>query len=165
VTEHQKELVVQLMRKTISNEQFAKEFDCSSSNIKDLLEVAYQEENADDVDYLLFLVFSFNLVTADYSDLLCRLMDAEWHYKHEDIASLFQQNRFHQGVDYLYNAALTQHEYLDFDEAFALAVKCIWALGAINTPDSIRKLELLTESENEVIRNNAVYQLDFRRKG
>ena len=160
MTKHQIELVSKLMLKNISKEKFAKEFNCSSSYVKELLEVAYNEKNADDVDYLLHIVFTFNLVTSDYSDLLCRLMDAPWHFKHEDIASLFQSYKFHQGIEYLYKAALTRHEYLDFDEAYALAVKCIWALGAINTHDSISKLELLTKSENEIIRDNAKYQLN-----
>lgn len=58
-----------------------------------------------------------------------------------------------------YKTALTKFDYLDFDEAYALAVKCIWALGDINSEDSRRKLELLTEFQNEIIRDNAIKQL------
>lgn len=50
--------------------------------------------------------------------------------------------------------------FLEFDEAFALAVKCIWALGDINTPESREKLRLLSQSDNEIIRDNAINQLN-----
>lgn len=157
--EQQIKLITKLMRNSISKEQFVKEFNCNPVSIKSLLETAYLEKNEDDIDYLFYILFTFNLVTDEYVDLLCRLMDAPWHHNHEDIASIFQSFEFHQGVECLYRAALTQHKYLEYDEAYALAVKCIWALGAINTPDSIKKLQLLTESKNEIIRSNAINQL------
>ncbi|MET9438981.1 HEAT repeat domain-containing protein, partial [Streptomyces sp. NPDC006551] len=53
-------------------------------------------------------------------------------------------------------------EYLDFDESRALAVKAIWALGAIPGEEAREALEGLRGDENEIIRENAVKQLARR---
>ncbi|WP_145973675.1 hypothetical protein [Phytobacter massiliensis] len=50
-------------------------------------------------------------------------------------------------------------DYLDFDDSYALAVKCIWALGDIATKESFEKLKLLSKSNNTVIKENACHQL------
>jgi hypothetical protein len=77
---------------------------------------------------------------------------------------LFQKLKSPQTIECLYKTALTQFDYLEFDEAFALAVKCIWALGDINTIEARQKLELLTQSENKIIKENAIQQLNRNRK-
>ncbi|MEU8679480.1 HEAT repeat domain-containing protein [Streptomyces sp. NPDC048560] len=53
-------------------------------------------------------------------------------------------------------------EYLDWDENRALAVKAIWALGAIPGPEAREALNALRDEENEIIRENAVNQLARR---
>ncbi|QOS97234.1 HEAT repeat domain-containing protein [Brevibacterium sp. JNUCC-42] len=159
MTDKERNLIDQLMGGTISKEQFALEFNVDSTYVKQLLEVSYDEKNEDDVDFLNYVIFGFNLVTEDYVDLLCRLMYAPWHHQHEDIATIFQSFRFPQTVECLYKTAQTQFEYLEYDDSYALAVKCIWALGDINTEESRKKLELLSVSENEIIRENALKQL------
>nr|WP_240982708.1 HEAT repeat domain-containing protein [Streptomyces sp. S3(2020)] len=53
-------------------------------------------------------------------------------------------------------------EYLDWDENRALAVKAIWALGAIPGPEAREALEGLRDDEDEIIRENAVKQLARR---
>ena len=60
-------------------------------------------------------------------------------------------------VDSLYKAILIKFEYLNYTDA--LAIKCIWALGDINTLESKEKLELLSKSKDKVIRKNAIQQL------
>ena len=87
-------------------------------------------------------------------------MNESWHFQHENIASIFQKIKSPKTTDSIYKAAHTQFEYLEYDEAFALAVKCVWALGDIHTPESREKLELLAQSEEEIIRTNAIYQLN-----
>lgn len=92
--------------------------------------------------------------------ILIRLIQEPWHQMHEDIASTLQWDiPSPKAIEVLYKTALTKFDYLDFDEAYALAVKCIWALGDINTPESMEKLELLAESKNKIIRKNAKAQL------
>ncbi|PHM35796.1 hypothetical protein Xmau_04455 [Xenorhabdus mauleonii] len=50
-------------------------------------------------------------------------------------------------------------DYLDFDNSYALAVKFIWGLSDIGTPETLEKLKIISESVNEVIRDNAINQL------
>lgn len=161
---YERKMVEELIINSITKEQFISNFTVNIRKNPDyilqLLQIAYNEKNAGDVDFLLYLILAFNLITQDYIDLLCKLMDAPWHYMHEDIAAIFQSFEFPEGSECLYRAALSHYEYLTYDEALALAVKCIWALGAIDTIDSKKKLELLTQSDNEIIRKNAIYQLN-----
>lgn len=158
------ELVKKLMRKSISKAEFLRDFTVdvtqNPSYIVKLLEEAYSKKLANEVEYSLFIGFSFNLFSKDFVDVLGKLIESHWHFQHENIAIIFQKLKSPDSIKYLYKTALTQFDYLDFDEAFALAVKCIWALGDINTEDSKGKLKVLAESENEIIRDNAIKQLE-----
>jgi hypothetical protein len=164
MTNNERDMVQKLMEKSISNEDFKRDFTVNVAQnigyIKELLEIAYTEKNSDDVEYLLFVGFMFNLFTQEYVDVLCNLIEAPWHQQHENIAMIFQSLKSPKTTEALYKTALTEYEYLDYDESYALAVKCIWALGGINTDESREKLKLLTQSENEIIRDNAVEQLN-----
>ena len=125
-----------------------------------LLENAYSEKNADDVEYSLSIGFMFNLFSKFYSDILCKLIEEDWHFSHENIASIFQELKLPETVDCLYKTVLKQFKYLEYDEFFALAVKCIWALGEIRTAEAKEKLKLLTQSNNKIIKENALMQLE-----
>lgn len=158
------EVVKKLMRKSITKTEFLRDFTVdvtqNPSYVLMLLEEAYNRKIASEVEYSLFIGFSFNLFSEDYVGIICKLLESHWHFQHENIAMILQKLKSPASIDYLYKAALTQLDYLDFDEAYALAVKCIWALGDINTEDSRKKLKVITESENEIIRDNAVKQLE-----
>lgn len=158
-----RELIEKLMLKSITKEDFLNGLKINKTMlpkyIKEKLGVAYNEKNADDVEYLLFVGFVFNLFSENYIDILCKLLGEKWHYQHEDIAMIFQELKSPKTVESLYKAVLTRFEYLDYDKAFALAVKCIWALWAINTLESHKKLELLSSVENEIIRKCAQERL------
>lgn len=168
MTNKERELLHKLMTRAVTPEVFTKSFTVdiskNSDYIRELLEVALLEKEADDVEYLLTAIFHLELFAEDYVDILCKLMNETWHFQHENIAMIFQKIKSPKTIDCLYNAALTQFEYLEFDEAFALAVKCIWALGDINTLESKEKLKLLTQSENKIIKDNAINQLNRSNK-
>ena len=127
-----------------------------------LLDTAFNEKNAEDVENALIIASMFNLISKDYTNILLKLMESDWHFIHEDIASIFQELKLPNTVDCLFNAALSRFEYLEYDDSYALAVKCIWALGQIGTEESTEKLILLAQSQNEVIRENALNQLKRR---
>ena len=164
MTKTEREMLHKLMARAISSEEFLQKFTVDISKnpsyLLQLLETAYNDQEKDDVEYLLIAIFSFNLYKEEFVNILCKLIEAKWHYQHENIAMLFQKLKSPQTVECLYKTALTQFDYLEFDEAFALAVKCIWALGDINTIEARQKLELLTQSENIIIRENAIQQLN-----
>lgn len=164
MTQKERELIRQLIRKSVSKEYFLDNFTFNvldnSKYIKQLLETAYNEKEAYDVDYLLHVGFVFKLFTEEYIEILCKLIESGWHEQHENIAGILQFLKSPQSIESLYKTAITQFEYLDYDESYSLAVKCIWALRNINTEESKQKLELLFKSENEIIRQNAIKQLE-----
>ena len=93
------------------------------------------------------------------ASILNRLLPLDWHYQHENIALALQRLADSSSVDSLYLAAQSRHAYLDYDQAYALAVKCIWALGAIGTDEAREKLQRLAASEKTVISLAAQHQL------
>lgn len=167
MTNKERDTIKKLMTKLITEEEFTKKFSVDISMnpgyVGELLEIAFNEANSDDVEYALFIGFTFNVFSEDYVGILCKLIEAKWHYQHENIAMIFQKLKSPNSIESLYKTAITEFEYLDYDESYALAVKCIWALGNINTDGSRKKLELLSQSENEIIRDNAIKQLDGKR--
>lgn len=80
---------------------------------------------------------------------------------------LLQRLKLPSSIEVLYETAIKEYEYLDYDEAHALAVKCIWALEDIGTEYAEQKLQLLLNSNISVIKENAQKQLDRidRRRG
>lgn len=112
------------------------------------------------VDNLLFLIFHFNLLDEKMDDILNQLLMCDWHMQHENIAMLLQRLKSPSSIEALYETAIKEYEYLEYDEAHALAVKCIWALGDIGTELAKQKLQLLLNSNIPVIKENAQKQLN-----
>ena len=65
-------------------------------------------------------------------------------------------------VDALFRVTQWIPKSLEYDDARALAVKAIWALGKIPGSEAEAKLETLARSENTILRQNAVEQLERR---
>lgn len=155
-------LIEQLMCNSISKADFLQHFTAdvvqNPNYVLKLLGQAYTEKRAEEVEYSLFIGFSFDLFTKDYVGILCNLIKSDWHVQHENIAMILQKLKSPASIESLYHWAITPLDYLDYDDSYALAVKCIWALGDINTGESRRKLKLLAESDNEIIRNNVLQQ-------
>lgn len=109
------------------------------------LERALREHDADGVEDAL--------LSAGEGDVpaLIALLEAPWHFKHEDIVSLLQKLRPPEAVAALERAALIRHTYLDYDVRFALARKCTWALADIGTDEAKAALRRLTQSKNRYV--------------
>lgn len=163
MTNNERMIIDKFMDRDISEEQFMEQFPINivdnSSDFRKMLEAAYDEKNEEDIDYLFYIGFTFNVFNENDVDYLCKLMREPWHHQHEDIATLFDFLKSSLSIECLYEAAITEFEYLSYDNSYALAVKCIWALGNINSIDSRQKLQLLSKSENKIIRENAIKQL------
>jgi hypothetical protein len=164
MTELEKQLAVDLATHTITKEEFLQRFPASLTDNTYLMEglkSSRVERNADDVECLMLLFFCLGFdKDKTFVPVLCDLLAEDWHRNHEDIAMVMQSLRASESVEVLYHAATRDLAYLDFDEAFALAVKCCWALGDIGTPEAIEKLKLIAQSPNKVKREAALYQLD-----
>jgi len=135
--------------------------------IKSKLEKAYIKKDEKNVNILILAIFVFNLYSEDFIDILCKLTKEEWHERHEDIAIYFMEMELPSTVECLYKLAISDFEKYRDDEYCQLVEKCCYALGDINTPKAKEKLELLLQSDEEMIRKHAMEQLtrcDFTNK-
>lgn len=152
----------------ISNENFLKQFPPNSAADENypisLIQKAVGEKDAE----LLEKGFLLMLIQEDLhgfpirTEILCGLLQEDWHYKHEDIARNLQAAKDPQTIECLYQAAELHFKYLDYDDTYQFARKCIKALSAINTDAAVDKLKLLAQSKNEIIRQYAVKELGYK---
>jgi len=148
----------------ISKEEFLRRFPSSVEQGRvalSLLEEAYRTENAEDLQCALTIGAAFGF-GPEHTDVLCRLLEADWHFSHEDVVSALDELRNPAAVRALFHATQWIPEYLNFDESRALADKAIWALGKITGSDVDRKLEALTLSDDPILREKAADQLKRR---
>ena len=147
----------------ITRDQLLKIYPISSGDLKaliqHLLENALLEKDKDEVEAGVLLGHKLGFPQSCVAPLNS-LLTENWHERHEDIAWALQMLRHPSSVDALYHAALADFDYLAYDEAHALAVKCCWALGDINTAYANKKLHDLSQSESQIVAEAAKYQLD-----
>ena len=169
--EELKKLMLEKYKKQISFQQLQKEFlkndDERIEYIKTELEKAYYEKNGKSINTLILAIYMFELYSEKFVDILCKLTKEEWHGKHEDIVFYLQQMELPSTIDCIYELAISNFEKYRWDDNFALVRKCCFTLGDINTPKAKEKLELLLQSDEEMIREHAMEQLnrcDFTNK-
>lgn len=98
-------------------------------------------------------------------ELLCELLAAEWHTRHEEIAGLLQWVGGDESVPALRAAAEAEFAYRDFDDSRTLTRRCVWALSDIRTPGAVAALEALAGSAVPRVRELAEYHLAKVRNG
>jgi hypothetical protein len=162
---NKKELILKLMTKQINISEFLCQFGDGSGEL-DLckeLTIAREAKDAELVDLLLYLSA---VVKFDYYDvdILNQLVTDPWHQKHEEIVRLLDHYRQPSSVNPLYEAALLNLDYRDYDEDFILANKCIRVLEKIQDQNAIEKMELLASADNELIRQYAQKHLNRVRR-
>ncbi|MGW0122145.1 HEAT repeat domain-containing protein [Streptomyces sp. NPDC003327] len=127
-----------------------------------LLQDAMKRQDADDVEMALIVHAAARASVEEFLEPLIELFPAEWHRDHEDIIRMLGRLRSPRTQPTLVLATQWVPQGLTWDENRALAVKAIWALGAIPGPETREVLEGLREAENEIIRENALNQLARR---
>lgn len=114
------------------------------------------------IEYNMLLGYVLDVYDHSLVDLLNKLLLEDWHHRHEDITLLLQQLKSHSSIEALYLMAIRQLIYLSYDDSYALARKCIHALGDINTDASWEKLRLIAALDipilNEKIDNQKRYK-------
>lgn len=163
--ENKKALILKLMMKQINLSEFLCQFGDGSGEL-DLckeLTIAREAKDAELVDLLLYLSA---VVKFDYYDvdILNQLVTDPWHQKHEEIVRLLDHYRQPSSVNPLYEAALLNLDYRDYDDDFILANKCIRVLEKIQDQNVIEKMELLASADNELIRQYAQKHLNRVRR-
>jgi ubiquinone biosynthesis protein UbiJ len=95
----------------------------------------------------------------DVVPTLIGLLRSTAHTRHEDLARWLQDLRDPRAVEALYAVALTKHEYLAYNNSYALARKCTWALADIGTESANEKLCLLAGCDDVEIAGYAQTRL------
>jgi hypothetical protein len=150
----------------ISKQEFVRRFPSALENGKlalRWLDEAYRAQSAEDLNCALAIGFTFGFAP-DHKHILRRLVDADWHYSHEDIVSALQTWPTTDTVEALFHATQWIPKSLEYDDSRALAVKAIWALGKIPGTEAETKLEDLARSDNAILRRTAEEQLERRQK-
>ncbi|MDG4824616.1 hypothetical protein O7635_22430 [Asanoa sp. WMMD1127] len=130
-----------------------------------VLSDAVRRADGDQLEAALSLMVFFDQLGADPVPLLCRLLVADWHRDHENIARFLQEYADPRAVPALRRAADMEFAYRDFDDSRALSRKCMWALSDIRTAEAVAALESLTGSADERVRDLAAYHLAKVRDG
>jgi hypothetical protein len=126
-----------------------------------LLRDAIDRHDGIDVEAALIVCGTFD-ITADHLELLVRLASADWHCKHEDVASALDHLRTPAAVDALYHLARRVPDYLDWDDGRGLARKAIWGLAKTPGSEAEEALRLLLDDPDENVRAYAAKRLDRR---
>ena len=151
----------------ISKEEFLQKFPSGTENGRlatGLLTEAERGRNAEDLQAAMIVGSTFGCAPVQ-NCLLCNLIEENWHHSHEDVVSALQGIGFkdQETIDALYRATQIIPAYLEYDEARALAVKAIWALGKIEKAEAVEKLKQLAKSDHLILKENAVKQLKKQR--
>ena len=124
--------------------------------IKEELEKAYLFKDKTKLDILFWLIFTFDLYSEEFINILCKISKEEWHERHEDIAIYFMEMKLPSTLECLYELAISDFEKYRHDEYCQLVEKCCYALGAIGTEEAKEKLKLLAlaKSDKDIIREH-----------
>lgn len=106
-------------------------------------------------------------VTSAFSELhpmhapaLIRLAEVPWHHSHEDVVHLLQMLRSPDAVAALERVTFSKHEYLAYDNNYALARKCTWALADIGSPEAYDSLTRIAKCNDPTIAGYAKKRLE-----
>lgn len=126
-----------------------------------LITNAVREKDSETLELSLIVGFVFG-VSDELVDPLSEAVAEDWHYSHENIVSMLDRLRTPAAIPAFIYAARHVPDYLDFDDARALAVKAIWGLGNLPAPEAEEALHSLLDSSNEVVDRNVRGQLERR---
>jgi hypothetical protein len=162
VSERERQLILEFLLGRITEETFRQEFPLEQGQeihrVQEILQTALRARDPEGVELGLNLGHRFGF-SESHVELLCRLAIEDWHQRHEDAVMALAKVRSPKSVDALFRAAMATHAYLEYDEAFALGVKSIYALGAIATVEAIERLRGLAACGNVVLEREARAEL------
>lgn len=118
---------------------------------RQLLRDAVERKDADDFELALIVCSRFDAFDESLLPLLVDQALAGWHRRHEEVASLLGKYRSPLAVDALYQLTRWIPDYLDYDDARALAQKAIRALGRVPGPEAEQALTRIVEDMDREI--------------
>jgi hypothetical protein len=149
-------------KEPLSDAEFLREFPASDGVALGvtLLQDAVARRDPVDVELALIVCSTFGL-SADLVPILVQLAAANWHERHEDVATALGTvgGGSPDAVEALVHLATWVPEYLEFDRARALARKAVRSLGAMRSDAANQALEVLSTGESRTVADAALAQL------
>ncbi|MDV7696783.1 hypothetical protein N6B72_07620 [Chryseobacterium soli] len=158
--------ISKLYKNEISKESFINKYEekekksINETYIKELIKRARKNKDAGDIEEVVVLIYSGDFNNDQYIEELCGVILESWHFKHEDIVQILHKLKDPSTVDFLYKVSEMHFDYLDYDDTYQLARKCIKALATIRSANAIKKLQILLKSDNPIISEYAKKELD-----
>jgi HEAT repeat protein len=169
LSEAAQEAVLQFTLGQITEEQLVLELGvdprAEEGYVLELLVEAVRQRDPDGAEAALILASWFDVRGPRYLEVLCDLLVADWHTRHEDVARALQLLGDNNAVPALRYTAELDLPCRDYDDYRALSRKCMWALSDIRTADAVAALESLVQSRNPRVRELAQYHLAKVRNG
>ena len=100
--------------------------------------------------------------TAEHIAVMVEAFAGDWHQRHEEIVERLARRGDPQLTDVMMRAATWVPEYLDWDDARAMATKAIYGLGRTGGERAITALWQLVDDPADPVRECAAYQLGLR---
>ena len=152
--------------KPMSKEDFLRQFPTAIEHGKlasGLLEEACRTQNTADLDCAIQIGNMFGY-TAIQTEILCHLIDADWHGLHESIVDVLGALQPPGAVEALFRVTQWTQKHLEDIGVPHLAEGAIWALSRIPGSEAETKLEILAHSDKANLREAAVWRLEQRHK-
>jgi hypothetical protein len=125
------------------------------------LEDGLNKKDSDKIDIFMSVGFLLGF-SYKYVPILCKLLLFPYHHSHEDIARVLQEIADISTVEYLYEATELKLDYLNYDDTYQFARKCIKALSAINNSNATNKLILISNNNVKTIAEYAKKELYYK---
>ena len=159
-------LISSLYSNMVSKEEFIREYfkhiPCNNEYVLALIEKGIVNKDDIAIEEAIVLLYTGFFSINIFAKKLCELLTVFWHKKHEDIAVLLKEIADPSTVNCLFEATELEFDYLDYDESYQFARKCIKALSAIGDKNAIEKLKILTNSKTSEIANYARKELRYK---
>ncbi len=123
--------------------------------IIDLYKRVIAEMNGEELKYVN-TVACLDGVDEDYTVFLIELLKSKWHEAEEDLIDLLGDTKDERGIDLLFELSTLEYEW---DENRSVSKKCIWALKKIGTTLANKKLVMLSQHDNSIIKETAQLSL------
>ena len=113
---------------------------------------AAHKRDPERLDAVMQVLWHYESFDTSYTLTLCEIGEEDWHDLHEDVVSMLQEIRDPRSVEALFRIANSTHLYLEYDDAYALAAKCCYALRDIGDEHAHAKLASLANDSRDPVR-------------
>ena len=134
----------------------------NDKHVLDMIQRGIANKDSSIIEEAITLIYTDAFPYSSFTLKLCELLQMHWHTKHEDIAMLLKDIADPASVECIYEATELQFDYLDYDDTYQFARKCIKALSVIGNENAINKLNILSKSKVQKISDYAKKELHYK---